>query len=74
MTVYKALKFIGVIEEVSNEGKSPKLGHGYFKAHRLNPCNPLTYVWLLFSVVVVLVLFGVMGLKDLTEENPFKWS
>jgi hypothetical protein len=74
MIIQKALHTIGVIQEVSNEGRNPKLGKGYFKAHRLNPYNPLSYIVFLLGLLIGLVLFGVIGIKEQTDGNPFKWS
>ncbi len=42
---------------------------------RLNPFNPLTYLVILVSLIVGLVLFGLVGLKDEVnwDELKFKW-
>jgi hypothetical protein len=74
MTVQKVLHIVGVIQEVSNEGRNPKLGKGYFKARRLNPYNPISYIVFILLLLVGVVLFGVIGIKEQSSGNPFKWN
>lgn len=79
----KFLKFIGVTQYVSNEQRQKqglkKLGKGYFTAHRLNPCNPLSYIVVLIlifiGIPIGILLFGFIGFwKRGDIENPFKWN
>jgi hypothetical protein len=71
----KFLKFIYVIQEVSNKNRNPKLGRGYFTARRLNPYNPLSYIALVIFLIVGLLMFGFVGLwKETDHTNPFKWN
>jgi len=71
----KLLKWLLVIQEVSNKGREPKLGRGFFEARRLNPYNPLSYVVVVITFVAALVCFGVVGMwKEVDTKNPFKWD
>lgn len=71
----KILKLLLVIQEVSNEGRSPKLGKGYFTAHRLNPFNPLSYITFIAALAIGIVLFGFIGVwEQVDSKNPFKWN
>lgn len=42
---------------------------------RLNPYNPLTYIVMLIFLIVGVIMFGVVGLKNEVnmEELMFKW-
>jgi len=71
----KLLKKLLVIQEMSNVSKEKKLGKGFSKAYRLNPFNPLSYLVIVFSLILGVLMFGFVGIKeemDLT--NPFKWN
>lgn len=71
----KLLKWLWVLQEVSNKNRKPTLGKGYSKAHRLNPFNPLTYFVLVIILVVGIILFGVVGFwREVDLQNPFKWN
>ena len=71
----KFLKAIGVIQEVSNKGREPKLGRGYFTARRLNPYNPLSYLTIVVVFIVGIIMFGFVGFwKEVDRKNPFKWD
>lgn len=75
MKVKNILKKIGVIQEVQNKNRNPKLGRGFLKAYRLNPWNPLSYVTILLIFIIGIVLFGVYGFwKEIDNKNPFKWD
>ncbi len=74
MMIRKALKALRVAQTVSNEGRNPKLGKGYFEAHRLNPYNPISYIVVAIAVLIGVVLFGILGFWKETEGNPFKWN
>lgn len=71
----KVLKWLWILQVVSNRNRNPKLGKGFFTAYRLNPLNPLSYVTLVVSVVFGIVLFGIVGVwKEAKSHNPFKWN
>lgn len=71
----KLLKFLFVIQEVSNEGREPKLGRGFFEARRLNPYNPLSYITVVLVLIVGILMFGFVGIwKETNLRNPFKWD
>ena len=73
--IRKILKFLFIIQEVSNKNRSPKLGRGFFKAYRINPYNPLSYPTLIIIFIVGIVIFGVVGFwKETDLRNPFKWN
>lgn len=71
--IIKLLKFLWVIQEVSN--KDGKLGRGFSKAIRFNPYNPLSYITLIIIIIVGLFMFGFVGFwKEINMQNPFKWD
>ena len=71
----KLLKILCVIQEVSNKNKNPKLGRGFQTAIRLNPYNPLSYITIILTVVIAIVMFGFVGAwKELDIQNPFTWN
>ncbi len=71
----KVLKFLKVVQTVSNEGRAEKLGRGFSKAHRLNPYNPLSYIVIPLAFVLGILLFGFVGIwKEIDSKNPFKWD
>jgi len=55
-----------------------KINENGFKRHRVNPYNPLSYIFLVSSFIVGLIMFGVKGLSyemDIRgKRNPFKWQ
>lgn len=70
----KLLKRLLIIQEVSNKNREPKLGRGFFKARRLNPFNPLSYIVVVIAFIVGVLLFGFYGIwKEVDSTNPFKW-
>lgn len=61
----KLLKTLWVIQE----SKSNKV------KRRLNPYNPLTYLTILITIIVGLLLFGFVGLwGEIDKKNPFKFQ
>ncbi len=75
----KILKFLFILQEVSNEQRHKdglkRLGRGYFKAHRINPYNPVSYPFVLIVFIIGIVLFGVVGVwREIDCRNPFKWD
>lgn len=45
-----------------------------YQERRLNPFNPLTYVTILITFMVGIVMFGVVGIwKEIDLSNPFKY-
>lgn len=64
-----------IIQEVNNETRQPLLGRGYRIARRLNPYNPLSYITVLITLIVGIVMFGIVGFwKEVDFVNPFKWN
>lgn len=71
----KILKFLFILQEVSNKNRPKKLGNGFLIARRFNPYNPLSYIAVILLLVVGLLLFGFVGLwKETDCSNPFKWK
>lgn len=66
-----------LVQVVSNEERKKKglnrLGKGYFLAFRLNPCNPMSYVFLTIVIPILIVMHGLVGTFQ-KWENPFRWS
>lgn len=72
--IRKLLKYLLIIQEVSNKNRTPKLGGGFLTARRLNPYNPLSYIALILIILVGILMFGVIGFwKETDQKNPFKW-
>jgi len=69
----KILKWLYILQEVSNKNRVPKLGRGFMKAYRCNPYNPLSYVFVAAFFVVALISYGVVGVFKKIK-NPFKWD
>lgn len=71
----KLLKLLGIVHSVQNKGRVVKLGRGFKEAHRLNPYNPLSYLFIVSAFLVGLIMFGVVGFwKEIDIKNPFKWD
>ena len=70
----KILTFLFIIQTASNENRKPKLGKGYLEAHRLNPYNPLSYIFAVLTFIVGIVMFGIIGFWKQIDGNPFKWN
>ena len=71
----KFLKYIFIIQEVSNKNRSPKLGKGFSTARRFNPYNPLSYIALVAIIIIGVVMFGFVGFwKETDGKNPFIWN
>jgi predicted PurR-regulated permease PerM len=73
--IKKILKFLLIVQTVSNKGKNPKLGRGFSQAHRLNPFNPLSYITVFIAIITGILMFGFVGVwKEFDMDNPFKWN
>ena len=70
----KLLKYLFIIQEVSNKNRNPKLGKGFLEARRFNPYNPLSYVALILIMIVGILMFGFVGCWKYIGQNPFKWD
>lgn len=75
-SLQKLLIKTAVVQKVDNTERHAqglkRLGGGLAKAYRLNPYNPLSYAVLVIYFVLILICFGVIGIrKEIT--NPFKW-
>lgn len=72
-----ALK-LKILQEVSNEQRTreglPKLGKGYFSAIRLNPYNPLSYIFYALFVLGKTVSLFFESVFETLCYNPFKWD
>lgn len=66
----KILTKIYILQEKKNE-------HGFLR-HRLNPYNPLSYLYLLLAFISGLLFYGIRGLSNEMDlrgkRNPFKWQ
>lgn len=73
----KILLKLQIVQIVSNEERRKKgletLGQGYFKAYRLNPYNPLSYLIVIAAIPIGIVAFGLVGLYSFAY-NPFLWD
>lgn len=75
----KILNYLQIVQTVSNEKRHEqglkKLGRGFFKAHRFNPYNPLSYIVLIIILILGILMFGFVGFwKETTTRNPFRWD
>jgi hypothetical protein len=77
----KILKTLFIIQERSNLNKGltpggiPPFGRGFSKAYRINPYNPLSYLFLLVVLLVGILMFGIVGFwKEIEVRNPFRWN
>lgn len=66
-----------IVQVVSNEQRHKdglkRLGKGYFKAYRLNPFNPLSYILVVTTIPVILLMYGFVGSFE-KAINPFRWD
>lgn len=66
-----------IVQVVSNEQRHKdglkRLGKGYFKAYRLNPFNPLSYILVVLTIPVILLMYGFVGSFE-RAINPFRWD
>lgn len=73
----KILIVLKVVQIVSNEERHKnglkRLGKGYLKAHRLNPYNPLSYVLVILTIPILLLMYGFIGSFERLI-NPFVWN
>lgn len=73
----KVLIYLFIVQEVDNRRRVrrglSRLGRGGYKASRLNPYNPLSYILLIGLFIVGVVLFGVCGIRE-EFPNPFRWN
>jgi len=79
MNFIKTFKYLKIVQEVSNEERHKqglkRLGRGHFEAHRFNPYNPLSYITIIFVLIVGISMFGFIGFwKEISNPNPFKWD
>ena len=65
-----------IVQVVSNEQRHKdglkRLCKGYFKAYRLNPFNPLSYILVVVTIPVILLMYGFVGSFE-KAINPFRW-
>jgi hypothetical protein len=61
------LKLIWVIQE--------KKGLKGRRVRRINPWNPLSYLVTVMVLIIGILTFGFVGIKDqIDSANPFKWQ
>ena len=73
--IRKTLKYLFIIQEVSNANRNPKLGRGFMTARRFNRYNPLSYIALVLILITGILMFGFVGIwKEIDSKNPFKWD
>jgi hypothetical protein len=71
----KTLRFLFILQEVDNRNKTPKMGRGFFTAYRLNPFNPLSYIFIIIILIFGIIMFGIIGFwKEIDYRNPFAWN
>lgn len=69
-TLRKLLILLWVIQEKKEPYTEPKI-------RRLNPYNPLSYLLLLFVLIIGIGLFGIIGIAkemDMDFRKHFKWQ
>lgn len=76
--INKILIKLFILQKVDNrkrlENKLQKLGRGYMYAYRVNPYNPLSYIFIPIILLVGVLAFGFYGiLNEMDFSNPFKW-
>lgn len=73
----KLLKKLSVLQVVSNDARNKaglkRLGRGNCEAIRLNPLNPLSYLFIVISIFLGVFIFGFYGVWEKLR-NPFKWE
>jgi hypothetical protein len=74
MHMFEILKKLHIVQEVSNAYREEKLGRGYSTACRLNPYNPISYLYVPFHFIFAILLLGVLGFIKEKHKNPFKWN
>ena len=68
------LKIVQIVDnEERNKNGLKRLGRGYFEAYRLNPYNPLSYIIVLFSIPILILMYGFVGVFEKIF-NPFIWD
>jgi hypothetical protein len=66
----KFLKVIWVLQVRDVKGKHKAIS----EKRRLNPYNPLTYIFMIVIVIIAIVLYGIVGAwAQLDLEKPFTW-
>lgn len=67
-----------ILQEVSNTQRDkeglPRLGKGYNNAMRLNPYNPISYIFYIFLVIGQTTCLFFETLYETLSYNPFKWD
>lgn len=70
----KILVKLYILQEVDNRKREVKLGKGFFTAIRLNPYNPLAWLYFIGATIVGFIMYGLVGFwKEIDYHNPFKW-
>jgi hypothetical protein len=72
----KFLKRIWVIQEKTVYIKNnPLFENRTIRHRRINPYNPLTYLIVLITLIIGILLFGFVGVwKETNLKNDFKWN
>ena len=67
--IRQVLIFLHIIQEFSNRNipMEKQKGSKFLTAHRLNPYNPLSYVTLVLTFVVGIIMFGIYGFWKETD-------
>ena len=72
--IFLALKIVQIADNKKrNKQGLKRLGQGYFKAYRLNPLNPLSYICIGIAYPILLLMYGFVGIFE-QMVNPFKWD
>ena len=70
----EALKIVQITDnEKRNKEGLKRLGKGYFKAYRLNPYNPLSYIICIVAIPILIFMYGFVGTFE-KAVNPFRWD
>ena len=66
----KILKKLWILQE--NKKKMP-LGNTY-TYRRVNPYNPLSYIFLILLSIISIFFIGIFGVVENWNKNMFKWN
>lgn len=67
------LKYIGVFQTRKIPYGNPELG--FRTEERINPFNPLSYLFILIGLVIGLLMYGFVGMwEKITLKKAFRWG
>ena len=65
-TLRRVLVILGITQKIKDERG--------FERYRLNPYNPLSYITLLFALVIMGMYGFIAAVVEILEENPFRYQ